>query len=71
MKYYINACITLMMFGLQAKEAKKSDLHLIHDKGAQTISLYRKGNDTPLIVQNAKKDFRPYIHPIVGPDGKG
>lgn len=60
-----------MMFGLQAKEAKKNDLHLIHDKGAQTVSLYRKGNDTPLIVQNAKKDFRPYIHPIVGPDGKG
>jgi hypothetical protein len=36
-----------------------------------TISIFRQGEKEPILVQNAKDDFRPYIHPIVAPDGKG
>ncbi|MEQ9217969.1 MAG: DUF6807 family protein [Cyclobacteriaceae bacterium] len=36
-----------------------------------TLSVFRKSEEKPILVQNAKSDFRPYIHPIVAPDGKG
>lgn len=39
------------------------------DKG--TISIYRPDSDEPVVTQNALPDFRPYIHPIVAPDGQG
>lgn len=41
------------------------------DKAAQTIAVYRPGSKTPILTQVAKADFRPYLHPIVAPDGKG
>ncbi|MFN4146723.1 MAG: PVC-type heme-binding CxxCH protein [Runella sp.] len=36
-----------------------------------TIAVFRGGNNTPIAVQHTKKDFRPYLHPLVAPDGKG
>ncbi|QDK80945.1 c-type cytochrome [Spirosoma sp. KCTC 42546] len=41
------------------------------DKVAQTIAVYRAGQTKPILTQVAKADFRPYLHPIVAPDGKG
>ncbi|TAE29646.1 MAG: dehydrogenase [Cytophagales bacterium] len=41
------------------------------DKAAQTIAVYRPGEKTPILTQVAKADFRPYLHPIMAPDGKG
>jgi len=38
---------------------------------ADSIAVHRAGAATPLVVQMAKPDFRPYLHPIHGPDGKG
>ena len=35
------------------------------------ISVFAEGGQDAILVQNAKDDFRPYIHPIVAPDGKG
>ena len=46
-------------------------LRLVQDQKAQTISVFRGTGKTPVVVQNAKADFRPYIHPIQAPDGKG
>lgn len=46
-------------------------LSIKQDKNAGTISIFRAGTDKPILVQNAKPGFRPYIHPIVAPDGKG
>ena len=66
MIFFILLC--LMINGsIQAKEI----LNAIHDKEKGTISIYREGIHDPLITQNAKADFRPYIHPIKSPDGKG
>ena len=35
------------------------------------ISVYRNLAEKPILTQNAKKNFRPFLHPIVSPDGKG
>ncbi|QGH36199.1 hypothetical protein GI584_20060 [Gracilibacillus salitolerans] len=37
----------------------------------QIISVYRHNESVPIITQHAKTDKRPYIHPIVSPDGVG
>ncbi len=37
----------------------------------ETISVYRIGEEQAVLVQNAKDNFRPFIHPIIAPDGKG
>lgn len=46
-------------------------LTLVQNEADGTISVYRQGETDPLLTQNAKDDFRPYIHPIIAPDGKG
>lgn len=35
------------------------------------ISVLRLGGEEPILVQNAQPEVRPYIHPIVAPDGSG
>lgn len=46
-------------------------LRVEQDAEEGTIAIYREGSDEPVVTQNAKPDFRPYIHPIVAPDGSG
>ena len=48
-----------------------ADLIATQDAAAESITIYRTGESTPIVTQNAKPDFRPYLHPIVAPDGKG
>lgn len=50
---------------------KISQLRVVQDDKAQTISVFRLSGTTPILTQVAKKDFRPYLHPIMAPDGKG
>lgn len=50
---------------------KSSILHIEHDKTEGLISIFRKGEETPVLVQHAREGVRPYIHPIAAPDGKG
>ncbi|MFK7692046.1 PmoA family protein [Paenibacillus sp. HJGM_3] len=35
------------------------------------VAVYRTDSDTAILVQQADKDRRPYIHPIAAPDGLG
>ncbi len=46
-------------------------LRILQDAQAETISVYRRGARGPILVQNAKRSFRPFLHPIVAPDGRG
>jgi hypothetical protein len=46
-------------------------LRVEHDENSGVISVFRLGTDQPILTQNARPDFRPYIHPIVAPDGRG
>lgn len=40
------------------------------DDSVGTIEVFRAG-EQPLLTQHARPDFRPYIHPLVAPDGRG
>jgi putative membrane-bound dehydrogenase-like protein len=41
------------------------------DTAAGTMSIFRAGGRTPLVTQHAPPAHRPYLHPIVPPDGRG
>ena len=41
------------------------------DEGSGTITVHRDGLAKSLVTQHAAADHRPYLHPIVGPDGNG
>ncbi len=51
--------------------ASAAPLTLRRDAAAQTISVYRENGAQPILTQNARADFRPYLHPLVAPDGNG
>ena len=58
-------------YGQDGQATGKKELRIEQDKKAGTISVFRSGAREPILTQNAKEGFRPYIHPIVAPDGKG
>ncbi|MAJ16792.1 MAG: dehydrogenase [Opitutia bacterium TMED67] len=41
------------------------------DEKTGTITIHRDGLAKPVVTQNAAADHRPYLHPIIGPNGKG
>jgi hypothetical protein len=43
----------------------------IRRTAAGTVEVRRAGVADPLLVENAPIDMRPYIHPLLAPDGKG
>ena len=51
--------------------AHASMLRAEQDEKTQTIKVYRNDGKEPILTQNAIQDNRPYLHPIVAPDGKG
>ncbi len=52
-------------------QVNAATLTLRQDDATHTISVYRENVAEPILTQNARPDFRPYLHPIVSPDGKG
>ncbi len=58
------------LFGAALSSAHAAHLTLRQDASTHTISVYRDNVVAPILTQNAKPDFRPYLHPIVSPDGK-
>lgn len=55
----------------EVKQSKKTDLKLVQDDKAGTIAVFRANGKEAIVTQVAKPNFRPYLHPIVAPDGKG
>lgn len=51
--------------------SKDPALRIVQNASKETISIFRGSEVKPILVQNAKADFRPYLHPIIAPDGKG
>jgi len=60
------AVLAVFPFGTEA-----ASLTLRQDDTANTISVFRQNVAEPILTQNARPDFRPFLHPIVAPDGKG
>lgn len=50
--------------------AHAANLSLRQDPVSKSISVFRDGDQEPILTQNAGAEFRPYLHPIVSPDGK-
>ncbi len=46
-----------------------TELSIVQEK--HELSVYREGDQKPILIQHADPGFRPYIHPIAAPDGKG
>lgn len=46
-------------------------LHAEQDDASQAIKIYRANEKEPILTQSARRDERPYLHPIVAPDGNG
>ena len=65
------ACLELLKSNEPALAPPDKGLILKADDRSGTIAVYRAGSDAPLVTQNARADHRPYLHPIVAPDGKG
>ena len=42
-----------------------------YDAAAAAISVSRAGGREPVLTHNVRSDMRPYLHPLVAPDGKG
>ena len=57
--------------GSPSDDHQPVSLKLQLDETAGTISVLRALDAKPIVTQQAKPDFRPYLHPIVAPDGKG
>ena len=55
----------------QPGDSRGGNLYVKEDKVAGTISIYTDEGREPILTQVAKPDERPYIHPIIAPDGKG
>lgn len=54
----------LLLFGLQDQS--------LTAKGEESrILVFRPGSDRPVLIHEVRPDFRPYIHPLSAPDGKG
>ncbi|QRQ99662.1 PVC-type heme-binding CxxCH protein [Dyadobacter sandarakinus] len=67
----------LLCFGLQQQPKREMppiadpQLRAVQSADGEMIRIFRAGETRPVLTQNAKADFRPYLHPIVAPDGKG
>ncbi|WP_373495133.1 DUF6807 family protein [Aquiflexum sp.] len=53
----------------QQKVAKP--LRIKQDKTFGSISVFQDQSDKPILTQIAKQNERPYIHPLITPDGNG
>jgi hypothetical protein len=51
--------------------SNNENIYAVYDEEMEVISIFRENLDIPIIVQNTQSDIRPYLHPIIAPDGNG
>ena len=74
MKHSLSACLIALPVAFACSGTTLTyakDLVARQDKANGTITVSRDGESEPLVTQNAKPDHRPYLHPIMAPDGNG
>ncbi|MGK0139914.1 MAG: putative membrane-bound dehydrogenase-like protein, partial [Algoriphagus sp.] len=65
---FFQNCTTSQNSESQKNDSKK--LRLVQNDKDETISVFREDEKEALVTQNAKLDFRPFLHPVMSPDGK-
>ncbi len=69
---YLHACrIWILLVALLPGTLAAAGLTLRHDPSQHTIAVLRGGIPEPLLTQHARPDFRPSLHPLRAPDGRG
>ncbi|MBC9868777.1 MAG: dehydrogenase, partial [Opitutae bacterium] len=63
--------LCILLLAVSSTSVYGAPLKLVRDEKAQTFSVFRPEGDEAILVQNARSDHRPYLHPIVAPDGTG
>jgi hypothetical protein len=71
--------VLISILGLNCGDQKSDEtmsqgpvkLRIEQDVAASTLFVLRQGGKEPIVTQNAQQDHRPFLHPIVAPDGKG
>ena len=61
----------LLVCTLFPENAQSAELQIAFNEDEGTVSVKRDGEENAILTQNARPDFRPYLHPIVAPDGNG
>ncbi len=56
---------------IEASHVAAAELSAEQDANTGVISVRRVGASKPLVTQNAPLAHRPYLHPIMAPDGRG
>jgi putative membrane-bound dehydrogenase-like protein len=68
---FILSFIMLFMGCVQTDFKDNTELKASLNIDEGTISVFRGTEEKPILVQNARSDFRPYLYPITAPDGNG
>lgn len=55
----------------QQVKARLAALTIQYNENIGSLAIFRENENTPLLTQQAQKNIRPYIHPILAPDGRG
>lgn len=63
--------LSLCSLGCQSNQGSASMFHIVQNESGDSFSIVRQGDTAAVLVQNAKSDMRPYLHPIMAPDGNG
>lgn len=48
-----------------------SEFQIVVDEQGTSLTIFKKGSESVVLTQNAQKGMRPYLHPIMAPDGNG
>ncbi len=67
---YLETCVWYLCCLLMVSVSYGQSFHLMEASDG-LIQVYKDGIDTPVLSQQAKPDMRPYLHPVIAPDGKG
>ena len=61
--------LSFLILGILTSPVFAETLRL--EKSDNKISVFRENGAEPILVENVREDHRPYIHPIIEPDGVG
>lgn len=68
---YLSSLIACVQNNKDKEVSGNGNFYAVQDDKTGAISIFREGGKQPIMVQHANADFRPYIHPLEAPDGKG
>lgn len=71
MNNYTPLFLAVLLSFASQPSLRSDELEARWDGAGNTLSVFRDGEKKAVLTQVARPDFRPYLHPIVAPDGKG